>query len=64
MCASITLDESSIMVVLDALRAKKNEIYDYMEFDKEKDVLKVEEVFSNALKSIQLQKVMAVEKNT
>lgn len=63
MCASITLDESSIMVVLDALRAKKNEIYDYMEFDKEKDVLKVEEVFSNALKSIQLQKVMAVEKN-
>jgi hypothetical protein len=52
------------MVVLDALRAKKNEIYDYMEFDKEKDVLKVEEVFSNALKSIQLQKVMAVEKNT
>jgi hypothetical protein len=64
MCANITLDESSIMVVLDALRAKKNEIYDYMEFDKEKDVLKVEEVFSNALKSIQLQKVMAVEKNT
>ena len=64
MCASITLDESSIMVVLDALRAKKNEIYDYMEFDKEKDVLKVEEVFSNALKSIQLQNVMAVEKNT
>ena len=63
MCANITLDESSIMVVLDALRAKKNEIYDYMEFDKEKDVLKVEEVFSNALKSIQLQKVMAVEKN-
>lgn len=61
MCANITLDESSILVVLDAIRAKKNEIYDNMEFSKEKDVLKVEEIFSKALESIKAQKVMAME---
>jgi hypothetical protein len=61
MCANITLDESSILVVLDAIRAKKNEIYDYMEFSKEKDVLKVEEIFSKALETIKAQKVMAME---
>lgn len=61
MCANITLDESSILVVLDAIRAKKNEIYDNMEFSKEKDVLKVEEIFSKALETIKAQKVMAME---
>jgi hypothetical protein len=61
MCANIILDESSILVVLDAIRAKKNEIYDYMEFSKEKDVLKVEEIFSKALETIKAQKVMAME---
>ena len=61
MCANITLDESSILVVLDAIRTKKNEIYDHMEFSKEKDVLKVEEIFSKALETIKAQKVMAME---
>jgi uncharacterized GH25 family protein len=61
MCTTITLDESSILAVLDAIRAKKNEIYDSMEFSKEKDVLKVEEIFSKALETIKAQKVMAME---
>jgi uncharacterized GH25 family protein len=61
MCTTITLDESSILVVLDAIRAKKNEIYDSIEVSKDKDVLKVEEIFSKALETIKAQKVMAME---
>lgn len=61
MCATITLDENSILIVLDAIRAKKNELYDSMVFSEEKDVLKVEEIFSKALEAIKVQKVMSME---
>ena len=63
MCVNITLDENSILAVLDAIRAKKNELYDNMEFGKEKDVLEVEEIFSKALETIKTQKMIAMEKN-
>jgi adenylate cyclase len=61
MSINITLDESTIIAILDAIDAKKNEIYDRMEFGKEKELQKVERVFSKALEDINAQKMMAME---
>ena len=64
MCTAITLEEKSVDVVLDALRALKNEMLDNMNFSDEShnEIEKVESLFIKAKDSFSAAKVMAMEK--
>jgi len=64
MCTTITLEEKSVDIVLDALRALKNEMLDNMNFSDEyhNEIEKVENLFIKAKDSFSAAKVMAMEK--
>ena len=64
MCTTIILEEKDIDIILDALDAKKNALFDSMEFnsDIQNEIDRVRGIFEKASETIKNDFIMAREK--